>query len=206
MTLRDSADITGGAEHVAKSLTATSVPDPGGRKARWRWIVGIGLTVALLFVAASWLTGGTADRSGYILPKSRVSAPSLVGETLSGNSYSGLKPGSLTVVNFWASYCAPCRAEASQLNLTAKNHPAVSFVGVDEDHDAVAGARQYLADFKVPYPSIHDTDDSIWVRWPVSPGLPVTYVVDRRGRIAAMITGGITSGMLSALLARIAAQ
>jgi thiol-disulfide isomerase/thioredoxin len=120
--------------------------------------------------------------------------------------YTGLKRDQIVVVSFWASYCSPCRAEADQLNLSASEHRDVTFVGVNEDHTALAAARQYLADFKVPYASVHDTDDSIWVRWPVSPGLPVTYVIDRSGRIAAMITGGVTSAALSSVLARVSAD
>ena len=49
------------------------------RQRRWRWITGVGLGIIVLLGAASWLTGGSADHSGYIPPKHRVAAPTMTG-------------------------------------------------------------------------------------------------------------------------------
>jgi DsbE subfamily thiol:disulfide oxidoreductase len=114
--------------------------------------------------------------------------------------------GSVLVVNYWASWCAPCRAEQPRLTRVARGYAArgVRFIGVNVN-DNRAAARSYLRDFDVPYPSLFDPRSETAPRLGVV-GLPATFILDRRGVVGYQLTGEATvanlSAKLEALLAR----
>ncbi|HJU01277.1 MAG TPA: TlpA disulfide reductase family protein [Actinomycetes bacterium] len=89
--------------------------------------------------------------------------------------------GSVLVVNFWASWCVPCRAEQPELNKVAAAYRGrgVALVGVDVN-DQVDSARAYTREFAVAYPSLVDPQGELAARSGV-PGLPTTIVLDRDG-------------------------
>jgi DsbE subfamily thiol:disulfide oxidoreductase len=113
--------------------------------------------------------------------------------------------GSVLVVNYWASWCAPCRAEQPDLTRVARGYAArgVAFVGVNVNDDR-ASARAYVRGLGVPYPSLFDPKAQTAARLGVV-GLPTTFVVDRDGMVGYQRTGKSTaaslSGRLDALLA-----
>ena len=81
------------------------------------------------------------------------------------------------------------------------------FVGVDI-RDSAASADAFLRTFRISYPSLNDPGDEIALafRGTVPPeGIPTTLVIDRAGRIAARIVGGVTYDGLKALITQIAA-
>lgn len=183
---------------------------------------------ALLLAAACWLLaacsgGGTgapaspdvappagATSSGLIPVEKRVSAPTLRGELVGGGSLdAGALSGKVLVLNFWASWCAPCIAEAKNLTEVANATKAsgVEFVGVDIK-DEKAAALRHETRFAVPYPSIYDERGATLLRFrtlvPQSP--PTTILVDRKGRIAARIIQGVTVDELMAPLQRLLAE
>jgi thiol-disulfide isomerase/thioredoxin len=112
-------------------------------------------------------------------------------------------------MNFWGSWCAPCRAEAPALGALARHFRAqqVRFLGVDI-RDNPASARAFMKTFRIGYASLNDPSDDIALafRATVPPaGIPTTLVIDRTGHIAARIVGGVTYSGLKALITEVSA-
>jgi len=95
------------------------------------------------------------------------------------------------VINFWASWCFPCRQEAKPLERAwrAYRDRGVVFIGVDL-HDEETDARAYLQEFDVTYPNGIDTDGTIAVDYGVI-GLPVTFFVNSQGIVERRWVGAI---------------
>jgi cytochrome c biogenesis protein CcmG, thiol:disulfide interchange protein DsbE len=99
--------------------------------------------------------------------------------------------GKVVVLNFWASWCGPCRTEAPLLERWQRKLGAQSatVVGVDV-LDVSDDARKFIGEFKLSYPQLRDGDGSNLKRFEVV-GYPETVVLDRRGRIAATSRGPV---------------
>lgn len=145
-----------------------------------------------------------------IKPGDRKPAPKAAGETLDGKSLAlaDLR-GKVVVVNFWASWCAPCRGEAPSLQqvYTENKAKGVEFLGVDFK-DGKANAEAFERKFKVTYPSLYDADGRVGLAFRDVPpnAIPSTLVLDRQGRVAVRIIGATTYSKLSPLVAQISAE
>ena len=109
--------------------------------------------------------------------------------------------GKVVVLNFWASWCGPCRGEAPLLQrwqhkLSAQN---ATVVGVDV-LDVTDDARKFVARYGLDYPQLRDGDGSHLKRFDVV-GYPETVVLDRRGRIAATQRGPVDERFFAAKVA-----
>jgi thiol-disulfide isomerase/thioredoxin len=151
-----------------------------------------------------------AGTDGLIAPADRTAAPALSGPTLDGGRLDvGDLRGDVVVVNFWASWCAPCRAEAGNLVAVAEQtaDDGVTFVGVNVK-DERGNAQVFERDYEVPYASIHDQPGALLTRFrrlvPQTP--PTTLLLDREGRIAALFIGGVTEAELLAPVQALAAE
>jgi cytochrome c biogenesis protein CcmG/thiol:disulfide interchange protein DsbE len=91
--------------------------------------------------------------------------------------------GKPVVLNFWASWCVPCKGEAKMLEDAWQRYRSegVVFVGIDW-HDVKSDARRFLDHHGVTYPTVLDGSGSITDRYGVV-GVPETYFIDRRGRL-----------------------
>jgi cytochrome c biogenesis protein CcmG, thiol:disulfide interchange protein DsbE len=118
-----------------------------------------------------------------------------VGPPINGFDRGALGQGQITVVNFWASWCAPCVQEHPQL-VALKGLPGVRVFGVNVKDDPAA-ARQFLARYGNPYSGIGaDRVGRGSIEWGVY-GTPETFVVDGAGKIVFKFVGPITAAALA---------
>jgi thiol-disulfide isomerase/thioredoxin len=146
---------------------------------------------------------GLAQRgANHLIPVAdRVPAPLIRGETLDGGrlDLSDYR-GKVVVLNFWASWCAPCRAESPYLvKVATETAPlGVSVVGVNFK-DERSAARRFDEVHGVRYPSLFDQPGVILTRLhsfvPQQP--PSTLLIDKAGRIAMLLSGGVTDTELA---------
>ena len=141
----------------------------------------------------------------YIEPSNRKEAPVLTGTTLDGENLQ-IPHGGIVVVNVWASWCAPCRAEAPTLAALSQKYKGVVFVGV-LTRDSEVAARAFEKRFQLPYPTFVDDSVLLGFRESLSANaIPTTLIMDKKGRVAARISGEITVASLSDLIEKIHAE
>ena len=107
--------------------------------------------------------------------------------------------GKPVVLNFWASWCEPCKSEAAALETAYRRYRAqgVVFLGIDY-HDVTGDARTFLSHHDVTYTTLQDGSGMVGDRYGLT-GVPETYFVDRRGRLVGFhIEGPITDSKLAA--------
>lgn len=114
--------------------------------------------------------------------------PVLTGELVAGGSYDrAAYEGKVTVVNFWGSWCPPCRDEMPGLVRAYATLKAddVAFLGVNVRDPNVDLARAFEEQYKVPFPSIRDPQSRLALEFDVPPAsIPTTLVLGRDGRPA----------------------
>jgi thiol-disulfide isomerase/thioredoxin len=147
--------------------------------------VGLGLVAAVVIaiLASGRKDPAHAARAAPSLPKQVMVPPQVTLATLRGQS---------AVINFWASWCGPCRKEAPELaRLSTELGGRGHLVGVDwsDNHtDATAFIKRYHWRF----PVLEDHDGAVGNRYGIS-GLPTTFLLDRRGRIVRELRGPQTA-------------
>ncbi|MEZ4736097.1 MAG: TlpA disulfide reductase family protein [Caldilineaceae bacterium] len=119
-------------------------------------------------------------------------APPFVFTTFEGETISldDLR-GKGVVLNFWASWCDPCRAEAELLEATwlREKENGIVFIGLDY-LDQEPAAKAYLAEYNVTYPNGPDLQSDAARRYGIK-GVPETFFIDPEGKIAHMVIGPI---------------
>ena len=168
-------------------------------------------TVALIAAVAvqELLTRGTQDITGISVANykataavERTPAPTFALPSLTGSSTIRLSDyrGKVVVLNFWASWCGPCRLEAPSLEAAWNDYSGrgAQFLGVNNRDDRAA-ARAYVDEFKITYPSIFDPAGSLAFDYDLV-GLPTTFIIDSDGQIRYRFVGYMTGPILRAAL------
>jgi len=148
---------------------------------------------------------GASYSSKFFDPGSRALAPAVTGTMLTGKPFSlRAERGSVVVINFWGSWCAPCRREAPVLGALATyfQDRQVRFIG-DNVLDSPATAQAFERTFNISYPSINDPSEYVALAFhsTVPPSaIPSTLIIDRSGRIAARVVGAVSYNGLKSLI------
>lgn len=147
------------------------------------------LCVIVGVVAAELLTsggGGTKPRPAPKLPSQVLSGQRTTLASLHG------KPA---LVNFWASWCTPCRQEAPELKRFDRSlGNKANLVGVDEN-DTESNAMQFISQAGWRYPILRDSSQSVGIAYRIA-GLPTTYVLNSHGDIVETLQGPQTAASL----------
>jgi len=122
------------------------------------------------------------------------------------NEAIGFDPNRIIVLNFWASWCGPCREETPLLVKIANDFPNIQFIGLTND-DTESNAVAFAKKFKIDY-QIGNGDEYLAKLQPIQPiyGLPTTLIIDRDGRIAAKVIGGISDKEFRVALQTLSAE
>ncbi len=168
----------------------------------------VALLLAFIAVLALALRGQTAQGQFGIFATGRVvnldprPAPDFVLTTYDGQrlQLSDFR-GQVVLLNFWASWCPPCRVEAPVLQRAAERLDSAGLVVIGIDvWDDETQARAFLDEFGVTYPNVEDTTRSIPVEFGVT-GLPETFVISRSGVLVSRWVGPINDEQLADLVA-----
>jgi peroxiredoxin len=183
-----------------------------------------GAAVAALTLSAC-SSGGTSGGGGdtnFIMgadgistaePGDRGTAPDLSGKTVDGGQLDVADyKGKVVVLNMWGSWCAPCRAEAPNLEAVSKQlkDQDVQFVGVNTRDTSVQNARAFEKDMGITFPSLYDPTGKLMLRFSkgtLNPqAVPSTLVIDRDGKIAARSLAALSESKLRKMITPVLAE
>ncbi|MET1006006.1 MAG: TlpA disulfide reductase family protein [Propionibacteriaceae bacterium] len=175
------------------------------------WMLLVGPAIAVLVGCGGGDLGSQVRADDEVLvlqvpPDERETVQPFEAADLDGDAVDeSLLAGQVTVVNVWGSWCAPCREEAPALRRVAAQYDGrgVGFLGLNVREDD-SSARAFERRFRIPYPSVR-SDDSPRVALAFggrlsTTAVPMTVVVDDRGRVAATVVGKVTEATLRGLL------
>lgn len=181
------------------ALRADPAPEGRGRARPSAGLRVIGAILAVLAVATLWALlqspGGSSLAAAPALP-TRALVPPVVS--------TGALRGRVAVVHFWASWCEPCKQEArsfAQLGAVTRGH--VPVVAVDSG-DELGPARSFVSHYGWQMPVLLDGGSAAERAWGVT-GLPTTFILDTRGRIARKLLGPQSPGAVLAAIAEVRA-
>ncbi|KUO20975.1 TlpA family protein disulfide reductase [Streptomyces dysideae] len=183
-----------------------------------------GAALAALLVSAcssGGVSGGGGD-TNFVMGKDGIStvekgkrdqAPDLSGKTIDDKqlAVSSFK-GKVVVLNVWGSWCAPCRAEAANLEkvYTDLKPRGVQFVGINVADPQVKSALAFEKQYGVTYPSLYDPSSKLMLRFEkgtLNPqAIPSTLVLDRDGKIAARSLAALSEEKLRKMIAPVLAE
>ncbi len=179
---------------------------------RKRLAIAASLVIVVSLLALSFTGSEESDQIGqelsYIegngavtkVPNgSRASVPNLSGMLIDGSQYV-MESGKPIVLNVWASWCSPCRAEAPTLQALSEKYPEVQFLGV-LTRDNLTAAQGFIDRFGLTFPSLRS--DEVLLEFNdamIANAIPTTILIDRAGGIAARIAGEVTFTGLSGLI------
>jgi cytochrome c biogenesis protein CcmG, thiol:disulfide interchange protein DsbE len=157
----------------------------------------IGIVLAALYVIDSSETNGS---SGHLAPTGqRKALADVTVRDLIGHSWRlADHRGEVVLLNFWATWCPPCREETPGLVRLSKSYPdsELDVIGVSMDEGGPAVVRQFVSQFKIPY-TIAMSDDKLTPASTVE-ALPTTLLIDRQGRVAKTYVGGTSEKVFRA--------
>lgn len=176
---------------------------------RWWILLGTAIPVLALLVLLVWASAKSGGNPGGLAVNSELGEVSssvdfardfslelLNGQTLTLSELEG----KIVMLDFWASWCAPCRQEASVLANVYREFSGlpVEFIGVDI-WDSLEDARRFVSQFDVPYPTGVDAKGTIAIDYGVR-GIPEKFFISPDGAILKKFTGPMNEDSLRTIL------
>ena len=147
--------------------------------------------------------------AGEVIPvDERAAAPEFSGTLLGGGDFdSTALDDSVAVLNFWGSWCAPCRVETPEFSEVADElaDDGVQFLGINVKETSEQFAQAFIDRFEISFPSLYDPRGEVALAFRDYPAnaIPSTIVLDPQGRVAAVYTGEVAQDDLRRVLDRV---
>ena len=164
------------------------------RKKQWEVFMLVSLVAAILWTVASRVPSAVgAPLSSSPSPREGFLAPDFTLDTLDGTkvTLSDLR-GKIVVINLWATWCTPCRAEMPALENAYEQYEdsGVVILGLNvTNQDSEKDIPPFVKEFGLTFPILLDRDGSVSALYQLR-GLPTTYFVNREGIIRTVVVGG----------------
>ena len=168
------------------------------RRATWHGLMALTLILGVLWIAASRVPGPADPAAAPPAPRTGFRAPDFTLTTLEGETVtlSDFK-GQPVLINFWATWCPPCRAEMPAIQAAYERYAAQGLVvlGVDmaESPDVVAA---FVQRFGIRFPIPLDRDEQVATQYRVR-AIPTSFFVDREGVVRSTFTGPMNGPLIA---------
>ncbi|MBM3181739.1 MAG: TlpA family protein disulfide reductase [Chloroflexi bacterium] len=172
-------------------MTESNLPP---RKRRWEILMLVSLAAGVLWTVVSRVPSAVdAPLSTSPSPREGFLAPDFTLDTLDGTkvTLSELR-GKIVLINLWATWCPPCRAEMPALENAYKQYKdsGVVVLGLNvTNQDSEKDIPPFVDEFGLTFPILLDRDGSVSALYQLK-GLPTTYFVNREGIIRTVVVGG----------------
>ena len=158
-------------------------------------IISLNAVVLILFLWMGYVQQSYEQGSAATLPLEGYQAPSFTLTSFEEEEISFTEDllGKPLFINFWASWCPPCKAEMPDMVEVAHQYEGkVQFVGINvATQDSHAQALQFIEQYNVPYVNLIDDGGAVSRLYQVPP-VPATLVIDENGEIVYRKIGGLT--------------
>ena len=170
----------------------------------WRWRI---LLIAVALVGWSWLEfthvpNGTESAARAVAGRINFPAPDFTLNTIDGKkiAWSDLR-GKVVIVNFWATWCPPCRAEVGDLQAAYQSHQNDFVLLAINNQEENTDVQSFVDQFQVTFPILMDRTGLTATQYNVI-ALPTSFIIDREGIVRAVNVGGMDRAYIEAQLAK----
>jgi thiol-disulfide isomerase/thioredoxin len=161
-------------------------------------------SIGILFIAALWIgwsavPPGTTTNGKIPAPMAGFLAPDFELITLNGDTVTLSElQGKVVLVNFWASWCPPCRSEMPAMERIYTEYGPDDFVILAVNNtrqDNPSDAERFVSEKELTFPILFDTDGWVSSKYQVH-SLPTSFFVDRKGTVSEIVIGGMSEALL----------
>jgi cytochrome c biogenesis protein CcmG/thiol:disulfide interchange protein DsbE len=165
-------------------------------------VVAVLLLAVLIGLFAKSMFDNTTSVAALVADGKEPSAPNFTLSRLDGAGSSSLTDykGKVVILNFWASWCDPCKDEAPLLQELSKEYARrdVVVLGVDSQ-DTTGDAKAFAGRYGLDYPLVHASGSSLYNRWGLT-GFPETFLIAADGRVLHHFPGPVDGQDVKAIL------
>ena len=159
-------------------------------------VILLAIVVAVIYAIES---RDTNESGGLVEAAQRKALPEVTIRDLAGTSWRlSDHRGQVLLLNFWATWCPPCREETPGLVRLSKSYPqsALTVIGLSMDDGRPSVVRQFVSSYKIPYPVSMPGDNFALAS--LAHALPTTLLIDKEGRVAKTYVGATSEKVFRA--------